>query len=101
MKNKNLGKVVALILLVNTSLVFAQDKEIISDKRYKVGKLEKMDTNKDSKISKDEFIFSANTEFEKIDINKDGIITLEELRVNRSLKEEIRNFNQKRFEKKE
>jgi hypothetical protein len=101
MKYKILVKALLLAILSNTSLVFAQNKEVVSEKGYKVSKLEKMDTNKDSKISKDEFMFSANSEFEKIDINKDGFITIEELRIHRSLKEEIRSFNQKRFEKKE
>ena len=101
MKDKILVKALLLVILSNTSVVFAQDKETIFEKRYKLGKLEKMDMNKDSKISRDEFMVLANTEFEKIDINKDGVISAEELRVHRSLKEEIRNFNQKRFEKKE
>lgn len=100
MTNKNLIKVITLFLIVNTQLVSAQERGIIPEKRYKTDRLEQMDKDKDSKVSKDEFISSANAEFERIDLNKDGFITTEELKNFRSLKNEIRNF-QKRFENKQ
>lgn len=41
-------------------------------------KWEKMDTNKDGKVSKDEFMSGKQEKFAKMDVNKDGFITKED-----------------------
>jgi hypothetical protein len=93
MKNNFNLKLISLILLLNTQVAFAQEK-VVDDKRCKNIKLIQLNLDKDSKISKEDFMLAASAEFEKLDKNKDGFITRSELREFKSLKEEIRNFNE-------
>jgi hypothetical protein len=86
-------KLIALILLLNNQIVSAQE-QVIDTKKDKMRKVVQLDLDKDSKISKEEFILAANAEFDKLDLNKDGVLTRNELREFKSLKDEIKNFNE-------
>jgi Ca2+-binding EF-hand superfamily protein len=59
---------VVTIILVSASMVLAQDDAYL-----------KLDKNKDSKISKKEYMDTAAEKFEKLDKNQDGILTSEEI----------------------
>lgn len=85
MKNNSLkfGLIVGSILLMTSCNTFGQ-----SDQKQR-GKhkppsfeelLEKMDSNKDGKLSKKEIKGPLKNDFARIDDNKDGFITKEELK---------------------
>ena len=81
MKRFLLSAVIFLVLCIPLSLAMAQDAP-------ERGPLKQMDTNKDKKISKEEYITffekkareKAEESFKKIDLNSDDVITAQELK---------------------
>ncbi len=51
--------------------------------RYKDHIMEKVDANKDGKISKDEFLAAHAAKFDEMDTNKDGFLSEEERKAKR------------------
>ena len=68
------------ILLASTAAVAGHhgDKDGKMCEKKMAKKFEKMDTDKDGAISKDEFITYKTSKFEKMDANNDGKLTMEE-----------------------
>ena len=68
------------ILLASTAAVAGHhgDKDGKMCEKKMAKKFEKMDTDKDGAISKDEFITYKTSKFEKMDADKDGKVSLDE-----------------------
>ncbi len=68
------GLLFGIVFILSSGNVLAQKKQVIKQ----VNKFAKLDTNKDGKISKEEFLTYSQTEFNTKDANKDGKITKDE-----------------------
>ncbi|MCA9474040.1 MAG: hypothetical protein KC594_18400 [Nitrospira sp.] len=73
---------VACFVLAGNGAVFSQEAESMSEERGP-GRLEKMDTDGDGKVSLDEFLEGAGTRFGKLDADEDGFLTAEEFKEGR------------------
>lgn len=69
--------ILALVVLWGTPYVSAQPQTTV--KEWGKAHFEAIDTNKDGKISLDEYTASCTERFKKLDTNGDGFLTKEEM----------------------
>ena len=74
---KQVSYVLAAALLAAPTVAMADDHK---GKDHKAKHLEKVDTNKDGKISLDEFLAQKKEHFTKVDVDADGFLTKEEMK---------------------
>lgn len=71
MKTKNLTTLIACSLALVAGSAFANDKDV-------AGKMKKMDTDGDGRISQAEYTAGKQHKFDKLDTNNDGVVSADE-----------------------
>lgn len=93
----------ALVLNVTPAMAEtapAPDKKP-DEKPYKSRMFEENDTDKDGKVSKQEFLIGSEKRFAEIDTNKDGFLTMDEMKARRDeMRAKMRERMKERAEKK-
>jgi Ca2+-binding EF-hand superfamily protein len=83
-----------IVLIFGVTFSFAQTPEDVKAKAKE--RIEAMDTNKDGRISKEEYLTNCSQRFDALDTNKDGYLSKEELQEKAaSAKEKAAGFRDK------
>ena len=83
---------IMLSVLISTAILMGNNYALaISPKKFKA-----LDTNKDGKLSYDEYMAPHKKSFKKMDANNDGIITMEELQKYREKKRKKKKRKKKK-----
>jgi hypothetical protein len=84
--NAKIGKGMAVFIAIASFLIGAVTARVFEKETWPVAGLtsakalmHRMDTNRDHRVSKDEFIHFMEEEFERLDQKKNGLLTVEEL----------------------
>ncbi len=70
---------IALLSLLIATPAFAADSDSATAKALADARIKKLDTNKDGKLSKAEYLAGSEKKFSDYDVNKDGFLSADEM----------------------